>query len=89
MPVLLIGLGLLVGVVLTIAAHVNVSRIGTSVGAAPRRPPVAYVGDHVFALPTNLWGRCESIVPCGQGYKYGVRFPSGAVAVLGEHEVVK
>lgn len=94
-----IGIGALVGALVTYLMGDSAHRaaLKNSVGAMamagagvkPPKPPVARVGEPVFALPQRAWGRCECVTLVGNTWRYGVRFKNGQAVALGEKEVVR
>lgn len=89
MPIVLIGLGVLIGGLILQVLHDREPTRATQVtiGAEPSRPPLAYVGDAVFSLPQVQWGTVERVGQTSQGWVYGVRYPDGLATVLHECEI--
>lgn len=94
MPLLLIGLGILAGLALAArlqghALPAATVKVGGLLEQEPMRPPIAYRGDRVAAIPQGRWGRVEHVMPRGNSYVYGIRLNSGRAVVLMENEVLK
>jgi len=89
MPLLLV-LGALLAGAFALGRVTKRPALPAHVGAAgPPRPPLAYAGDPVFALPQRRWGVVECVANAPGGGRYGVRFPSGNAVVLAAHELVR
>ena len=94
-----IGIGALVGALVTymMGHDAHHAALKSSVGAMamataalnPPKPPVARVGEPIFALPQRQWGRCECVTLVGNAWRYGVRFNNGKAVALSEKEVVR
>ena len=93
MPLLLIGIIAVAAVVWAVDKYKGgaspSARIGGTSVDIPR-PPAAYQGDDVFAIPHMQWGHCLSIARLADGgYAYGVQLRDGSTVALKEHEVVR
>jgi hypothetical protein len=83
-------LGILIGAVLVLALERDAGEAPAraAVGAVAR-PPIAYVGDYVAALPQEQWARVECVARGRRGYCYGVRLRNGLRVVLRDGEVAR